>query len=198
MSNKIKHLSELKNSLSIEGKKKLIVGLKRWREKIAKENGDFNQYVTRNRGIQFTSKEMDSISNFKSKVTPTFHDKFSVKFETTDDFGNNTTCVIKKHLQGNQFVFTAYTKHDKSRPDPKPEQKPEQKPPQRPMSAPVKKMPTQPKSTPSPLPKGNPMPSPLKEANNMGDKIEVTKTITFQNDMEGSNILADFLRKIDL
>lgn len=229
MSNKIKHLTELKNSLSIEGKKKLILGLKRWKEKLAKENsmtlspqepmwvseeipnkernviaktftinGDFNQYVNRNRGVQFTSKEMDSISNFKSNVTPTFQDKFSIKFETTDDFGNNTTCIIKKHLQGNQFVFTAYTSHDKARPEPKPESKPIQKPTlpsTKKISPPVKG--TSPLSTSKPTNKPTPS-SPLKEENNMNNQIEVTKTITFQNDNQGADILADFLRKIDL
>ena len=46
------------------------------------------------------------------KEKPTQRDRFFVKFETTDAFGNNTTVVIKKLKEGTQFCWTAFSKHE--------------------------------------------------------------------------------------
>ena len=43
---------------------------------------------------------------------PTQRDKFFVKYESTDDFGNNDTTVIKKLREGNMFCWTAFSKHE--------------------------------------------------------------------------------------
>lgn len=213
----------MKESLSTEEKRKLLYGLKLLKKKIEKEmydhspgepmwiseedpnaernviaktfaiDGDFDPYVNKNRGIQFTGKEIDAIENFKENVAPSAFDQFMVRFETTDDFGNNTTTVIKKFRQGNQFVFTAFAKHDKAELEPeKPEPEPEA-PKQAPQAgpAPAKK----------PVPTGPPgSPAPVKEAEEdpMGSKIVVTKTVAFTNDIQGADVLADFLRTLDL
>ena len=46
---------------------------------------------------------------------------------------------------------------------------------------------------------GNPKLPPLKEQNEMGgSQILISKSITFQDDTEGADILSDFLRKLDI
>ena len=59
----------------------------------------------------------DVLSNFLSELEltqekPTAGDKFFLKYELTDDFGNNTTTVIKKLKEGNQFCWTAFSKYE--------------------------------------------------------------------------------------
>jgi hypothetical protein len=234
----IKPLMEMREGMTAEDKRKLLIGLKQYKASVAKENsmtlspqepmwiseeqpnaernvvaktftqqGNFDPFVNQNRGIQFAPKEMEALANFKKIVAPTTIDPFSARFETTDDFGNNTTTVIKKHRQGNQFVFTAFAKHDSSRPEPEPEPEP----------APKQGMPpTSPKGMPAP--KGAPakggatqstgakpsmpsMPS-LKELatgqSPTDNQITITKTITFTDEIKGADILADFLRTLDL
>lgn len=214
------HFMKMKESLSVEEKKKLLYGLKLWKKKIAKENamtlspqepmwiseeepnvernviaktfttnGDFDPFVNQNRGIQFAPKEIEAIRNFKKIVSPTAQDPFFVRFEGTDNFGNNTTTVIKKHRQGNQLTFTAFTKHDKVQPKPKP------KPEIPPQKTPSRKTPSTPMINKPIKPS---MPA-LKEEETMPEnQITITKTITFQDETKGADILADFLRKLDL
>lgn len=206
----LKELIKNKDKLSLNEKKKLLYGLKLLKKKTQKENAmtlspqepmwiseeysnternvvaktfsvqdEFENYVNKNRGIQFTPKELDSITNFKT-ASPSSQDPFVVRFEKTDDFGNNQTIVIKKHRQGNQFVFTAYTKYDSMEPMGSEEPDIEMGKQQKPMSQSSKKPPV------------------MKEENEMENKVIVTKTITFSDDTQGSDILADFLRKLDL
>jgi hypothetical protein len=207
-SNRFRRINEMKSSLSDEQKKKLIVGLKKWKSKMINEEvsshernviaktftdtGEFDPYVNKNRGIQFTSKELDSIANFKEVMSPTAEDQFMVRYENTDDFGNNTTTVIKKFREGTQFVFVSFTKNDNSVLD-EPETPEEQEPPQ-----------ANPKM-PSPSQLGgketqSKIPSPVvKEENEpVGKQITLTKTIPFTDEITGSDILSDFLRKLDL
>ena len=59
----------------------------------------------------------DILSNFLADVglakeKPTRSDKFHMEYELTDDFGNNTTTVIKKLKEGNQFCWTAFSKYE--------------------------------------------------------------------------------------
>lgn len=59
----------------------------------------------------------DILSNFLSELglsneKPTIGDKFLTKYELTDDFGNNTTTVIKKLKEGGQFCWTAFSKYE--------------------------------------------------------------------------------------
>ena len=59
----------------------------------------------------------DILSNFLAEIglaseKPTSGDKFHMKYKLTDDFGNNTTTVIKKLKEGNQFCWTAFSKYE--------------------------------------------------------------------------------------
>jgi hypothetical protein len=59
----------------------------------------------------------DILANFLSELElhqekPTAGDKFFLRYELTDDFGNNTTTVIKKLKEGNQFCWTAFSKYE--------------------------------------------------------------------------------------
>ena len=59
----------------------------------------------------------DILANFLSELElsqekPTHGDKFFLKYQLTDDFGNNTTTVIKKLKEGNQFCWTAFSKYE--------------------------------------------------------------------------------------
>jgi hypothetical protein len=52
---------------------------------------------------------------------PTQQDKFFVKYEITDNFGKNETTVIKKLKEGNQYCWTAFSKHESAEDEGKPE-----------------------------------------------------------------------------
>ena len=59
----------------------------------------------------------DILSNFLAELglsneKPTSGDKFFVKYELTDDFGSNTTTVVKKLKEGGQFCWTAFSKYE--------------------------------------------------------------------------------------
>jgi len=55
------------------------------------------------------------------KEKPTQRDRFFVKFEVTDAFGNNTTTIIKKLKEGSQFCWTAFSKHETAEEEGKPD-----------------------------------------------------------------------------
>lgn len=75
--------------------------------KTFKQKGDFEQYVGRFSGLEIKPKEYESIINY-ANAKPSKQDKFSVRYEDTDEFGNNTITVIKKLREGNDLVFTAF------------------------------------------------------------------------------------------
>jgi len=59
----------------------------------------------------------DILSNFLAELElnrekPTHGDKFFLRYELTDDFGNNTTTIIKKLKEGNQFCWVAFSKYE--------------------------------------------------------------------------------------
>ena len=56
-----------------------------------------------------------------SNQKPTSGDKFFMKYEVTDDFGNNTTTVIKKLKEGGQFCWTAFSKYETAEEEGNPE-----------------------------------------------------------------------------
>ena len=74
----------------------------------------------------------DVLSNFLSELElaqekPTAGDKFFLRYELTDDFGNNTTTIIKKLKEGNQFCWTAFSKYESAEEEGNPGNKDEEK-----------------------------------------------------------------------
>jgi len=187
-SSSFKRLSALKESLVISHKKKLleflrkkssnnVVLLSEGERKVIsnqfKLSDDFEGYVNKFKGIQLTDKEAVAFDGYKS-ARPTNKDKFSIRYETSDGFGNNSTYVIKKlkdtASQGS-FTFTAFAKHNSDEDTSSGETD---------LSSPAN-----PNDS-----KSNEMPK--------KDEIIVTKTISFKDDNESSNILADFLNELDI
>ena len=208
----IQRFIKAKECLNEEGKKKLLRALRLYKElqdpvtedamdrpernvvaKTFDTKADFDSYVNQRRGIEMTSKEQQAILNYR-EAKPTQRDRFFVKFETTDDFGNNDTTVIKKLKEGNQFCWTAFSKHETAEEEGKPEGSDEE--PSLDEAAPMAPAQATP-TTPSNVPQPPPEPAEDEEMT-VDDPIRITKTITFTDDTEGSNVLADFLQKLDL
>jgi hypothetical protein len=127
---------------------------------------DFDSYVNQHRGIEMTPKEQQAILGYKN-AKPTQQDKFFVKYENTDEFGTNDTTVIKKMKEGNQFVWTAFAKHESAEEEGKPEG-------------------------------AEAVDEQEGEDLTVNDEIRIMKTITFTSDVDGANVLGDFLRKLDI
>lgn len=168
---------------------------------------NFDDCVNKHLGIEMTDKEMQAILGFK-RLRPTHQDKFSVEYESTNNFGKNNKTIIKKLKDGDKFCFTAFSKHepteDKNKQSdsslnelapaplanqgkPKPTQsKPVKLPPKPVASKPIATKPTTNKPAAQP------------PDVTVDDSIRVTKSTTFVNDSDGSNMLGDFLLKLDL
>ena len=68
----------------------------------------------------------DILSDFLAELElsherPTSGDKFFMKYELTDEFGHNTTTVIKKLKEGGQFCWTAFSKYESAEEEGNPE-----------------------------------------------------------------------------
>jgi len=74
------------------------------------QKGKYEDYIKRFVGMPMSPKELEAINNHK-EIKPVKTDRNEIRYETTDDFGNNTTTVIKKLREGNQFVFTSFSKY---------------------------------------------------------------------------------------
>jgi hypothetical protein len=195
---KIRNIIKMKECLTPEGKKKMCKLLKYFKQ-LAKEEytgniggetditnpdnlvsedgtnsernvvaktfdteSDFDSYINQHRGIEMTPKEQQAIIGY-TEAKPTQQDKFFVKYEGTDEFGTNTTTVIKKLKEGNQLCWTSFSKYESAEEESHPEE----------TDPDIKNI-------------------------TVNDKIRITKTITFNDDIEGSDILGDFLRKMDV
>lgn len=200
----VKNIRALKDKMTQEQKRRLLIGLRKLKEEytgnvggetditnsdnlqvnedefttrigpetnvIAKTfdtKADFDSYVNQRRGIEITSKEVQSIvseqevppqeSGNENEVTvddtiritktitfidenesaniladlliklelqdqkPTETTKYYIKYETTDEFGNNNSTVIKKLKEGNQFCWTAFSKYERAEEEGNPE-----------------------------------------------------------------------------
>lgn len=207
----VKNIRALKDRMTQEQKRKLLVGLRKLKEEytgnvggetdianadnlqvnedefttrvgpetnvIAKTfdtKADFDSYVNQRRGIEITSKEVQSLvselatppqdSGGESEVTiddtiritktitfvdeneganiladlliklelqdqkPTETTRYYIKYETTDEFGNNNTTVIKKLKEGSQFCWTAFSKYERAEEEGSPESNSEEEP----------------------------------------------------------------------
>jgi hypothetical protein len=160
---------------------------------------DFDSYVNQRRGIEMTSKEIQSIVGYQ-KAKPTQQDKFFAKYEKTDDFGNNSTTIIKKLREGNQFCWTAFSKNETADNEGKPdEEKHEMHESESPIASSQSNPSTsQNQSKPSLHSRHKNEPQQDDSEVTVNDSIRITKTITFTDDSTGSQILGDFLQKLDL
>lgn len=161
--------------------------------------GDFDTVVNQRRGIEITTKELQALTNYR-KARPTQQDRYFVKFENTDAFGNNSTVVLKKLQDHGQFCWTAFTTHDNAEdeaeaegaaepalnelaPQPKPPMtadKPEAKPA-------AQATPSKPEQPAQPPQGGE------EDEFTVEDDIRIMKTVPFQDEVTGSDTLADFL-----
>lgn len=156
---------------------------------------DFNSYVRVRRGIEITPKEAEAIANFR-QIRPTRQDKFSVEFKTTDAFGDNNTTVIKKLLQDNKFTWVAFSKHEnateKGKPDSEKAGEEDKGGEENAGTEPAPELPPLKEIAP-----GQPQQT-SSDSFEVKDQIRVTKSITFNNDTEGSDTLTDFLQRLDI
>lgn len=168
---------------------------------IAKEfhvKDDFQSYIKKYLGQPLSPKEMEAINTLK-EVKPTKVERTAIWYETSDDFQNSTTTVVKKMKDGNQFSFNAFQKHTSAKPE---EEKPEEQPPAGPEAGvPPQGTPgaeqsigqpgQQPPATPA-EPEAEVPEAPEK------DDIIVTKSVLFNDEIKGGAILVEFLKKLDL
>lgn len=137
----------------------------------------YDQYIQKFVGLPFSQKELESINNY-TEVKPSKIDKNQIRYESSDQFNNNTTTVVKKLREGSQFAYTAFTKYVQTKPSPDKEQ------------------PTQPSQPGAP---GQPPAAPtVTPAGPQPEDIIVAKSVAFADDISGSKTLSDFLRKLDL
>ena len=134
-------------------------------------NADFDSYVNQRRGIEMTPKEIQAIRNYRETL-PTQQDRFFVRYETTDDFGNNDTTVIKKLKEGGQFCWTAFTKHESAEDEGKPQGEKSEKE--------LKEQ------------------EPSEDEMTIDDPIRITKSMTFVDETRGADILANFIAALDI
>lgn len=71
------------------------------------QQGNFEEYIGKFSGLELKPKEIESITNY-TNAKPTKMDKFLVRYESTDEFNNNTITVVKKLREGTDLVFTIF------------------------------------------------------------------------------------------
>jgi hypothetical protein len=147
---------------------------------------DFERYAKRYVGQPFSPKELEALDTFQ-ETKPTKIDRIEIRYETTDEFQNTTSTILKKMKDSGQFCFTAFTKHTKIESEEEPETSDE------PTGEPVM-------GGNEPAPGSLSMkeqqdPAPMDEPK---DDIIVTKSTLFNDDIKGAAVLAEFLKKLDL
>ena len=133
-------------------------------------NSDFNAYVAQHRGLQILPQEKQAIINYNN-VKPSELSDFLVKYETTDDFSNNNTTVIKKLKEGTQYCWTAFSKNEAANS----------------MNA-----------TKNEIPKQSQQQSQTQKQPEVNDTVEIIKSVPFNDETVGSKILSEFLIKLDI
>jgi hypothetical protein len=161
---------------------------------IAKEfhvKDDFQTYVKRYLGQPLSPKELEAVNTLK-EVKPSKIERTELWYETSDDFKNSTTTIIKKMKDGNQFSFNAFQKHETAQPEEKPEQPPGgMEPPPGPGGPEQPAEPGAPETPPT-------EPETEQPAVEEKDDITVTKSVLFKDEIKGGSILVEFLKKLDL
>ena len=153
---------------------------------------DFQTYVKKYLGQPLSPKELEAVNTLK-EVKPSKIERTELWYETSDDFKNSTTTIIKKMKDGNQFSFNAFQKHETAQPEEKPEE---------PMGGmePPPGGPEQPAEPGAPSPTGTEPtePEPEQPVISLYDDITVTKSVLFKDEIKGGSILVEFLKKLDL
>lgn len=155
------------------------------------KQGDFDMIVKQFRGVQLTPKEKSAAMNFDidltEGVTPEVND-FGVTVKTSDDFGNNTTAVVKKLQQGNKFVWVAFLDNSNANDDEMPDQMAEDA---------MQSFDPPPVAKPTDNSRGNIEPEDPDAELPGEDKVVIKKSIEFADDTEGADILIKFLNQMD-
>lgn len=119
------------------------------------QTGNFEEYIGKFSGLELKPKELESITNY-TNAKPTKMDKFLIRYESSDEFNNNTLTVVKKLREGTDLVFTVFQSSIQQQTEPQGEEQSGE------------------------------------------NKIIVTKSRSFVNEIEGGKILADLLQKLDI
>jgi hypothetical protein len=160
---------------------------------------DFQSYIKKYLGQPLSPKEMEAVNTLK-EVKPTKVERTELWYETSDDFKNSTTTVIKKMKDGSQFSFNAFQKYTSAQPE-----EPEQ--PEQPMMGGPESVPGQPAIPGTPTPENPEQPTnqpeteptePEQPETPEKDDIIVTKSVLFNDEIKGGAILSEFLKKLDL
>ena len=175
---------------------------------------DFDSYIRQRRGIQITSKELQSIQHYR-KASPTKVTPFYIQYETSDDFGNNTTTIIKKLKEGGGFCWTAFAKYESPEQNDSSEDNEEvseldeqtpvpqagnmtNNPPSNPARGTNQNVPQQPPNVPAQDNEEDEKENEKEMDVDALDKIRIIKSIIFNNETDGANILSDFLKSLDI
>lgn len=75
--------------------------------KTFKQQGNFEEYIGKFSGLELKPKEIESVTNY-TNAKPTKMDNFLIRYESSDEFSNNTITVIKKLREGTDLVFTVF------------------------------------------------------------------------------------------
>jgi hypothetical protein len=71
------------------------------------QTGNFEEYIGKFSGLELKPKEIESVTNY-TNAQPTKMDNFLIRYESSDEFNNNTITVIKKLREGTDLVFTVF------------------------------------------------------------------------------------------
>jgi hypothetical protein len=200
---KLQNIIKSRDSLDFNGKKKLLKILKECKKSyksliyenedvnlnvISKKfntQSDFNSYVAQHRGLQILPQEKQAITNYTS-AKPVEMNDFMVKYESTDDFSNNNTTIIKKLKEGNQFCWTAFSKNTNMESSTNTQQGDNN----------LQEIDGE--QQPSPQQQANQQQPPPEETPKIDNTLEVIKSVPFTDETNGAKIVSEFLIKLDI
>jgi len=159
----------------------------------------FERYVKRYIGQPFSPKELEALDSY-TEQKPTKIERTEIRYETTDDFQNSTTTIIKKMKDGVEFSYNAFSKYTKVEPkeeEPPPGEEPPIGEPESTDSEPGGKINLPPMEESDTTPPNKPVATPP-PTEDESDDVTITKSILFKDDIKGAAILAEFLKKLDL
>ncbi len=158
---------------------------------------DYDSYVNQRRGIEMTPKEQQAIGNFRD-ARPTQQDRFLVQYNQTDPFEKNSTITIKKLKDGGLFCWTAFSKYESAEDEGKPNGSENGS-----ENGEKDKGDKETKGGEETEGGGKEKPDlkeqdPSQDEVTVGDKIRVVKSITFNNETDGADVLSNFIASLDI